>query len=167
MQIVDHIPRIEDFYTDSLTKRKLIEIAAQKYARFDFLRYNKSILCFCFSSRIVDNRSKPPQSPPSAEIKPQHSVISSLSPSTNSSPLSLHLGEDSKSFFKKSVSHSESFASTTSKKVTLMSGSEQSNVVQPLLTDLYQISMAYAYWKSNKHQEIATFDLYFRKNRKL
>jgi len=48
-----------------------------------------------------------------------------------------------------------------------MSGSEQSNVVQPLLTDLYQISMAYAYWKSNKHREIATFDLYFRKNRKL
>jgi len=48
-----------------------------------------------------------------------------------------------------------------------MSGSEQSSVVQPLLTDLYQISMGYAYWKANKHQEIATFDLYFRKNRKL
>ncbi len=151
MQIVDHIPRIEDFYTDSLTKRKLIEITAQRYARFDFLQYNKSILCFCFSSRIVENRSKPTQSPPS----------------TNSSPLSLNLGEDSKSLFKKSLSHSDSLASTTSKKVTLMSGSEQSNVVQPLLTDLYQISMAYAYWKSNKHQEIATFDLYFRKNRKL
>lgn len=47
-----------------------------------------------------------------------------------------------------------------------MSSDEQSSVVQPLLTDLYQISMAYAYWKSNKHDEIAVFDLYFRKNRK-
>jgi nicotinate phosphoribosyltransferase len=42
----------------------------------------------------------------------------------------------------------------------------QSNVVQPLLTDLYQISMAYAYWKNNKHQDISAFDLFFRKNRK-
>ncbi|CAF3521028.1 unnamed protein product [Rotaria socialis] len=38
------------------------------------------------------------------------------------------------------------------------------NAVQPLLTDLYQISMAYAYWKSGKNQEEATFDLFFRKN---
>ncbi len=42
----------------------------------------------------------------------------------------------------------------------------QTSVVQPLLTDLYQISMAYAYWKSGKHQEFAIFDLFFRKNRK-
>ncbi|XP_068662342.1 nicotinate phosphoribosyltransferase 2-like [Aristolochia californica] len=33
-----------------------------------------------------------------------------------------------------------------------------------LLTDLYQFSMAYAYWKAGKHQERAVFDLYFRKN---
>lgn len=46
-----------------------------------------------------------------------------------------------------------------------MTAAEQSNVVQPLLTDLYQISMAYAYWKANKHQEMSTFDLFFRKNR--
>ncbi|CAF3635786.1 unnamed protein product [Rotaria socialis] len=58
----------------------------------------------------------------------------------------------------------ESLNSTASEKVSLMNAFEQSNVVQPLLTDLYQISMAYAYWKSNKHQEMATFDLYFRKN---
>lgn len=38
------------------------------------------------------------------------------------------------------------------------------NVVQPLLTDLYQITMAYAYWKSGKKDSIATFDLFFRKN---
>eukprot|EP00258_Populus_trichocarpa_P006395 XP_002310133.1 nicotinate phosphoribosyltransferase 2 [Populus trichocarpa] len=37
-------------------------------------------------------------------------------------------------------------------------------IVTPLLTDLYQFTMAYAYWKANKHQERAVFDLYFRKN---
>ncbi|CAF3487633.1 unnamed protein product [Rotaria socialis] len=40
----------------------------------------------------------------------------------------------------------------------------QSNVVQPLLTDRYQISMAYAYWKNGKHEQESTFDLFFRKN---
>lgn len=37
-------------------------------------------------------------------------------------------------------------------------------VVQPLLTDLYQITMAYAYWKANKCQDHAVFELFFRKN---
>ncbi len=37
-------------------------------------------------------------------------------------------------------------------------------VVQPLLTDLYQITMAYGYWKSNKHNQQAVFELFFRKN---
>lgn len=37
-------------------------------------------------------------------------------------------------------------------------------VVQPLLTDLYQITMAYAYWKANKCKDHAVFELYFRKN---
>ena len=40
----------------------------------------------------------------------------------------------------------------------------QNCVVQPLLTDLYQITMAYAYWKSGKMYDHAVFDLYFRKN---
>ncbi len=40
---------------------------------------------------------------------------------------------------------------------------ELNNAVQPLLTDLYQISMAYAYWKSGKN-DIAVFDLFFRKS---
>jgi len=35
---------------------------------------------------------------------------------------------------------------------------------QPLLTDLYQVTMAYAYWKSGKMNEEAVFDLFFRKN---
>ncbi|KAM7507109.1 hypothetical protein LguiA_017562 [Lonicera macranthoides] len=38
------------------------------------------------------------------------------------------------------------------------------SMVTPLLTDLYQFTMAYAYWKAGKHNERAVFDLYFRKN---
>ncbi|OWF41734.1 Nicotinate phosphoribosyltransferase [Mizuhopecten yessoensis] len=41
---------------------------------------------------------------------------------------------------------------------------EQNGVIQPILTDLYQITMAYAYWKSGKKDDRAVFDLYFRKN---
>ncbi|KQS70074.1 nicotinate phosphoribosyltransferase isoform X3 [Drosophila erecta] len=40
----------------------------------------------------------------------------------------------------------------------------QNGVVQPLLTDLYQITMAYAYWKSDKTDDTAVFDLFFRNN---
>lgn len=32
------------------------------------------------------------------------------------------------------------------------------------LTDLYQITMAYAYWKSEKTLDTAVFDLFFRQN---
>ncbi|CAN8284026.1 unnamed protein product [Cochlearia groenlandica] len=37
-------------------------------------------------------------------------------------------------------------------------------MVTPLLNDLYQFTMAYAYWKANKHNDRSVFDLYFRKN---
>lgn len=30
--------------------------------------------------------------------------------------------------------------------------------------DLYQVTMAYAYWKNNKKDDVAVFDLFFRKN---
>ncbi|XP_018351957.1 PREDICTED: nicotinate phosphoribosyltransferase-like isoform X1 [Trachymyrmex septentrionalis] len=40
----------------------------------------------------------------------------------------------------------------------------QNGIVQPLLTDLYEITMAYAYWKSGKINDHAVFDLFFRKN---
>lgn len=35
--------------------------------------------------------------------------------------------------------------------------------VTPILTDLYQVSMAYAYWKEGSHNDIATFEAFFRK----
>lgn len=38
------------------------------------------------------------------------------------------------------------------------------SLVSPLLTDLYQITMVYAYWKVGRHDDHAVFDLYFRKN---
>ncbi|XP_073333075.1 nicotinate phosphoribosyltransferase [Pagrus major] len=34
----------------------------------------------------------------------------------------------------------------------------------PLLTDLYQFTMAYAYWRAGRHQEPAVFELFFRDN---
>lgn len=36
--------------------------------------------------------------------------------------------------------------------------------VGPLLTDLYQLTMAHAYWKAHRHEEPAAFDLFFRQN---
>lgn len=59
---------------------------------------------------------------------------------------------------------SESSTSSTSVTTTrITSGAELNNAVQPLLTDLYQISMCYAYWKNQKNDK-AVFDLFFRKN---
>ncbi|XP_054645011.1 nicotinate phosphoribosyltransferase isoform X1 [Dunckerocampus dactyliophorus] len=36
--------------------------------------------------------------------------------------------------------------------------------VPPLLTDLYQFTMAYAYWRAGRHQDSAVFELFFREN---
>jgi hypothetical protein len=93
----------------------------------------------------------------STETKPNRLVNSTSSPTLKH--LSLTTGNHLSS------SQHDSLNSITSEKVSLMTAAEQSSVVQPLLTDLYQISMAYAYWKANKHHNEATFDLYFRKNR--
>ncbi|CAB3405723.1 unnamed protein product [Caenorhabditis bovis] len=40
----------------------------------------------------------------------------------------------------------------------------QDSLVQPLLTDFYQITMCYAYWKAGTYNEKAVFDVFFRKN---
>lgn len=36
--------------------------------------------------------------------------------------------------------------------------------VNPMLTDMYQISMTYAHWLNKKVDDYAIFDLFFRKN---
>ena len=38
------------------------------------------------------------------------------------------------------------------------------SLVGPMLTDLYQLTMAYAYWKGDHHRDEAVFDLFFRRN---
>ena len=38
------------------------------------------------------------------------------------------------------------------------------NLVNPLLTDLYQITMCYGYWKAGTQDDPAVFELFFRKN---
>jgi nicotinate phosphoribosyltransferase len=40
----------------------------------------------------------------------------------------------------------------------------QDSLVQPLLTDYYQLTMCYGYWKAGIHNEPAVFDLFFRRN---
>ena len=37
-------------------------------------------------------------------------------------------------------------------------------LVNPLLTDLYAITMAYAHWRNGRHRETATYELFFRRN---
>ena len=35
--------------------------------------------------------------------------------------------------------------------------------IRPLLTDMYQITMAYSYWKNGHHNDSSVFDVFFRK----
>ena len=35
---------------------------------------------------------------------------------------------------------------------------------QPAVTDMYQVTMCYAYWKGNRHNNSAVFELFFRRN---
>jgi len=42
-------------------------------------------------------------------------------------------------------------------------GTVHNACVDGLLTDFYQITMAYAYWKNGKHEQRSVFDAYFRK----
>ena len=38
-----------------------------------------------------------------------------------------------------------------------------SSFVRPMLTDMYQITMVFAYWKQKRHKDWAIFELFFRK----
>jgi nicotinate phosphoribosyltransferase len=42
-------------------------------------------------------------------------------------------------------------------------GLPANSLVTPMLTDMYQLSMSYAYWKADKHNDATVFDLFFRK----
>ena len=45
-----------------------------------------------------------------------------------------------------------------------MPGNQQSfDYMNPLFTDLYQITMTYGEWKAQRHNEPAVFEAYFRK----
>ena len=39
----------------------------------------------------------------------------------------------------------------------------QNQYIRPMLTDMYQLTMAYAYWKNDRHNDHAVFDAFFRK----
>ncbi|MFA6227783.1 MAG: nicotinate phosphoribosyltransferase [Patescibacteria group bacterium] len=43
-----------------------------------------------------------------------------------------------------------------------MNGQEKPSRISPLLTDFYQISMLYTYWKTNRQEQYAAFDLFYR-----
>ena len=55
-------------------------------------------------------------------------------------------------------------ASAASPLLPTTSSSPSSNFVTPMLTDLYQLTMAYTYWLDGKADAPSTFDLYFRTN---
>ena len=71
--------------------------------------------------------------------------------------------------------HSSQMSSHVSKKARTFASSTPSstnvgaippphnNLVGPLLTDMYQLTMVYAYWKANRHSLDSSFELFFRK----
>jgi len=50
------------------------------------------------------------------------------------------------------------------KKLKTLAGAENLSFYgTPMLTDLYEITMVYAYWRGGRHKENSVFDLFFRK----
>jgi len=122
-----------------------LEIKKRRYVHINSIEKKTATDIFTFIFRLLNTSDS------------QRLVNSSLDSTreTSSEPIQSHQPSP----------HLVHSASVPDTRQSLMSAEAQSNVVQPLLTDLYQISMAYAYWKSKKHQEKSVFDLYFRKNR--
>ena len=50
-----------------------------------------------------------------------------------------------------------------SKSVEINQVSVEFDYMNPLFTDLYQITMSYAEWKAKRHNEPAVFEAFFRK----
>lgn len=42
-------------------------------------------------------------------------------------------------------------------------GMAHNSVIDATLTDMYQLTMAYGYWRAGKHKQHAVFDAFFRK----
>lgn len=57
----------------------------------------------------------------------------------------------------------ESMAASENPEFVAMEQSVRLRVL-PILTDLYQFTMAYSYWRSGRHNEHAVFELFFRDN---
>lgn len=57
----------------------------------------------------------------------------------------------------------ENMAALSTEACALMERSVRERV-PPLLTDLYQFTMAYAYWRAGRHQQPAVFEMFFRDN---
>jgi nicotinic acid phosphoribosyltransferase len=55
--------------------------------------------------------------------------------------------------------------SSKTEKTTVDDGKTPINMfVTPLLTDYYEIMMAYSYWKCETHESRAVFEIFFRQN---
>ena len=58
-------------------------------------------------------------------------------------------------------------SSKTEKTTTTTVGDAKTPInmfVTPLLTDYYEIMMAYSYWKCETHESRAVFEIFFRQN---
>ncbi len=86
-----------------------------------------------------------------ADVDSSTSSSSSTSTSHHNELLSPFLPSPSAPYVSSSSSTRDPFAPSSA-------------VVDAMLTDLYQITMAYAYWKSERHEEHSVFDLFFRKH---